>query len=285
MDMIGLIPSFGGLLYTVVAFVVALSIIVAVHEYGHYIVGRWSGIQAEVFSLGFGPVVFSRTDRRGTRWQIAALPLGGYVRFLGDADAASGRGDGSDGGADARTERRQTMHGAPLWARAATVLAGPVFNFILSILVFAGFFMVQGVATERPDHRHAGVAAAVGGRVPARATRSWRSTASRPRTTPCFTEVVDGLAPAADRQLPDRARRRRADGRPAPIRSRAIVEMVQPQIGGDGGRAGGRRRDRPRSTASRSARFRSCAMLVGNRAASALDLTVWRDGQDASRSR
>ena len=83
--------AFGGAAWTVIAFVVALSIIVAVHEYGHYIVGRWSGIHAEVFSLGFGPVLWSRVDRRGTRWQVAALPFGGYVKFLGDADAASGK--------------------------------------------------------------------------------------------------------------------------------------------------------------------------------------------------
>ena len=68
---------------------IALSIIVTVHEYGHYIVGRWSGIKAEVFSLGFGPKLFSRVDKRGTRWQLAAIPLGGYVKFLGDANAAS----------------------------------------------------------------------------------------------------------------------------------------------------------------------------------------------------
>ncbi|MGB0440049.1 MAG: site-2 protease family protein, partial [Paracoccaceae bacterium] len=79
-----MIPQFGGLIWTLLAFVVALSIIVAVHEYGHYIVGRWSGIHAEVFSLGFGPVIWSRVDRRGTVWQVAVLPLGGYVRFRGD---------------------------------------------------------------------------------------------------------------------------------------------------------------------------------------------------------
>jgi membrane-associated protease RseP (regulator of RpoE activity) len=93
MDIIGLIPSFGGLLYTLAAFVVALSVIVAVHEYGHYIVGRWSGIKAEVFSIGFGPVLFSRMDRHGTRWQVAALPFGGYVKFLGDASAVSDKAD------------------------------------------------------------------------------------------------------------------------------------------------------------------------------------------------
>ena len=89
MDFSQIIPTFGNVGVTILALVVALSIIVAIHEYGHYIVGRWTGIYAEVFSIGFGPVLFSREDRRGTKWQIAALPLGGYVRFLGDANAAS----------------------------------------------------------------------------------------------------------------------------------------------------------------------------------------------------
>ncbi|MFC6687460.1 RIP metalloprotease RseP [Jhaorihella thermophila] len=150
MDIVSLIPQTGGLIWTIAAFVVALSIIVAVHEYGHYIVGRWSGIKAEVFSIGFGPVLWSRTDRHGTRWQIAALPFGGYVKFLGDANAASS----PDSKAIAEIwkenpdELRHTMQGAPLWARTATVAAGPVFNFILSIVIFAGVFMVRGVATE-----------------------------------------------------------------------------------------------------------------------------------------
>ena len=144
-----LIPSFGGFAFTLLAFVVALSIIVAIHEYGHYIVGRWSGIHAEVFSLGFGPVLFSRVDRHGTKWQVAALPFGGYVKFLGDANAASGK-DGDAIDALDPAERRRSMHGAPLWARAATVAAGPVFNFILSILVFAGVMMLSGQASNDP---------------------------------------------------------------------------------------------------------------------------------------
>jgi RIP metalloprotease RseP len=78
MDFLG---TLGGGVWSAVFFVIALSIIVAIHEYGHYIVGRWSGIHAEVFSLGFGPVLASRTDRRGTKWQIAAIPFGGYVSF------------------------------------------------------------------------------------------------------------------------------------------------------------------------------------------------------------
>ena len=77
MDILGMLPSFGGFFISLIAFIFALSVIVAVHEYGHYIVGRWSGIHADVFSLGFGPVLYSRFDQRGTKWQIAALPFGG----------------------------------------------------------------------------------------------------------------------------------------------------------------------------------------------------------------
>ncbi|SMX31063.1 RIP metalloprotease RseP [Octadecabacter ascidiaceicola] len=165
--MTNLIPSFGNIAFTMLFFVIALSIIVAIHEYGHYIVGRWSGIHAEVFSIGFGKVLWSRRDKRGTLWQIAALPFGGYVKFLGDANAASvgGRDSGEEGAkledyienrsnlsaeAIAHTEaltERNTMLGAPLWARSATVAAGPVFNFILSFLVFAGVLMFQGQPT------------------------------------------------------------------------------------------------------------------------------------------
>ena len=140
MDPSQFLPSFGNAAFTIAAFVVALSIIVAIHEYGHYIVGRWSGIHPEVFSLGFGPVLWSRVDKRGTRWQVAALPFGGYVKFLGDANAAS------VGSADAvpDIDRRRTMLGAPLWARSATVAAGPIFNFILSLLIFAAVLFAQG---------------------------------------------------------------------------------------------------------------------------------------------
>ena len=147
MTLYSLIPVFGGALSTLIAFVIALSIIVAIHEYGHYIVGRWSGIEADVFSIGFGPVLFSTTDRRGTRWQIAALPFGGYVKFRGDADAASSKDTQAPHTTDA-VELRKTMHGAPVAARMATVVAGPVFNFILSIAIFFGVIMAQGVPSD-----------------------------------------------------------------------------------------------------------------------------------------
>ncbi len=149
MDIAGLLPQFGSFIWTVVAFVVALSIIVAIHEYGHYIVGRWTGIKADVFSLGFGPVLWSRDDRHGTKWQIAALPFGGYVKFAGDANAASGKDQEAMAQVEDDPEAlRHTMHGAPLWARALTVAAGPAFNFALSILVFFGVAMVSGVAKD-----------------------------------------------------------------------------------------------------------------------------------------
>lgn len=144
----GLIPTFGNLAWTIAAFVVALSIIVAIHEYGHYIVGKWSGIKAEVFSIGFGPVLASRIGKDGTRWQIAALPFGGFVKFLGDTSAASDRPDEAVLTAMTAEERRHTMHGAPLWARAATVIAGPAFNFVLSFVLFAALLFARGVAMD-----------------------------------------------------------------------------------------------------------------------------------------
>lgn len=149
MDFLTTVLGMGGIVWTLVFFILALGIIVFVHEYGHYIVGRWSGIHAEVFSLGFGPVLYTRTDARGTRWQIAAVPLGGYVKFLGDADAASGK-DGAALAELSESDKRHTMHGAPLWARTLTVAAGPVFNFILAGVVIFGMLLWMGVATDRP---------------------------------------------------------------------------------------------------------------------------------------
>ena len=138
-----LIPLFGNLAFTIVAFVAALSVIVAIHEYGHYIVGRWSGIKAETFSIGFGKVLWSRVDKHGTRWQIAALPFGGFVKFLGDANSASAGADEETMSTLSDDEKRHTMHGAPLWARAATVFAGPTFNFIFSAIIFTTFSLIR----------------------------------------------------------------------------------------------------------------------------------------------
>lgn len=145
------LPDFVSLIQTALAFVVALSIIVTVHEYGHYIVGRLCGIKAEAFSIGFGPKLISRTDKHGTVWKISLFPLGGYVKFLGDANATSAGVDEETMARLNAEERRHSMHGAPLWARAATVAAGPVFNFILSILVFAGAMAWEGKPAVPPQ--------------------------------------------------------------------------------------------------------------------------------------
>ena len=144
MDLIANLPFVGGALASLLAFVVVLGVVVFIHEYGHYIVGRWCGIKADVFSLGFGPVLTGWTDRRGTRWQVAALPLGGYVRFKGDADGASSPDDPALAGMSA-AERAETFAGAPVGRRMLTVAAGPVANFLLSIVVFAGLGLWQGV--------------------------------------------------------------------------------------------------------------------------------------------
>jgi regulator of sigma E protease len=149
LDIAALASQFGGFFWVILAFVVALSIIVAIHEYGHYIVGRWTGIQADVFSIGFGPVIWSGMDKRGTRWQIAALPLGGYVKFAGDANAASGADENAmEEVADDPVALRKTMHGAPLWARALTVAAGPVFNFAFSAVLFFALMLWSGTPMD-----------------------------------------------------------------------------------------------------------------------------------------
>ena len=103
-------------------FVLVLTLLVFVHEYGHYWVGRRFGIHAEVFSIGFGPELIGWTDRNGTRWKISAMPLGGYVKFLGDSDATSATPSGEPLTPE---QRKRAFFSQPLYARAAVVLGGP----------------------------------------------------------------------------------------------------------------------------------------------------------------
>ena len=140
-------PLFSGVLHPVISFIVSLSIIVFVHEYGHYIVGKWTGIKADVFSVGMGPVVLSRVDNNGTTWQLAAIPFGGFVKFKGDANISSSHVDPKTSAYNKR-DLRATLHGAPLWARTATVAAGPVFNFVFSIIIFFSLFVSVGQVRE-----------------------------------------------------------------------------------------------------------------------------------------
>jgi len=148
---------FSFLVSYIVPFVLVLSLLVFVHEMGHYLVGRLSGIRILAFSIGFGPEIAGFTDSHGTRWKLSAIPLGGYVRFFGDQDASSKTDIGA---VEAMTEaeRAQSFVGAKLWKRAATVAAGPIANFILAIAIFAVLFAIYGrqvadpvVAEVKPD--------------------------------------------------------------------------------------------------------------------------------------
>ncbi|WP_026614260.1 RIP metalloprotease RseP [Ensifer aridi] len=135
--------------YTIPTFLFLLTLLVFVHEMGHYLVGRWSGIRILAFSVGFGPELFGWTDRYGTRWKFCVIPLGGYVKFFGDEDAAS-TPDYRRLETIAPEERARTFLGARLWKRAATVAAGPIANFLLAIAIFAVLFSIYGRAVADP---------------------------------------------------------------------------------------------------------------------------------------
>ena len=139
----------GFLMNNVVTFVFVLSLLVFVHEMGHYLIGRWSGIRIMAFSIGFGPEIAGFTDRHGTRWKLSLIPLGGYVRFFGDEDASS-KTDVDQLSAMTEEERAQSFAGAKLWKRAATVAAGPIANFILAIAIFAVLFSIYGRTAADP---------------------------------------------------------------------------------------------------------------------------------------
>lgn len=133
----------------IVPFVLVLSLLVFVHEMGHYLVGRFSGIRILAFSVGFGPEIAGFTDSHGTRWKLSAIPLGGYVKFFGDQDASSKTDTGAIE-AMTEAERAQSFAGAKLWKRAATVAAGPIANFILAIAIFAVLFAIYGRQVADP---------------------------------------------------------------------------------------------------------------------------------------
>ena len=131
-----------GLSY-IVPFLVILTVLVFVHEFGHYLIARWNGVRVEVFSIGFGPEVFGWWDRAGTRWKFSTIPLGGYVKMFGDSDASSGRP--APGLARlAQAERDVSFHYKRLGQRSAIVAAGPAANFLFAIVVLAILFMTYG---------------------------------------------------------------------------------------------------------------------------------------------
>ena len=148
----------GDVVTYIVPFLFVLSLVVFFHELGHFLVARWCGVRILVFSIGFGPELLGFYDRHGTRWKIAAIPLGGYVRFFGDENAASAAPDTARLEAMTESERAQSFVFQNVRKRAAIVVAGPLANFLLAIVIFSAIFMLYGkqtmsarVDTVQPD--------------------------------------------------------------------------------------------------------------------------------------
>lgn len=136
------------LLWTIFSFLIVIGPLIFLHELGHYLVGRACGVKADVFSIGFGRELFGWTDRRGTRWKLSLLPLGGYVKFAGDMNAA---GQPSDEWLMLPAEERaRTFQAKPVWQRFLIVAAGPLTNFLIAIVIITGFALAAGKAVTPP---------------------------------------------------------------------------------------------------------------------------------------
>ena len=133
----------GGVVAYLIPFVFVLSLVVFFHELGHFLIARWCGVRVLVFSIGFGPEILGFHDRHGTRWKIAVVPLGGYVKFFGDESAAS-TPDGERLANMNEAEKAESFFFQPVLKRAAIVVAGPLANFLLAIIIFTGIFMLYG---------------------------------------------------------------------------------------------------------------------------------------------
>ena len=160
----GLSAFGGGLIGYVVPFLFVLTIVVFFHELGHFLMARWCGIKVLVFSIGFGPEIAGFNDRYGTRWKISAVPLGGYVKFFGDDNAASAPNVAATA-AIAEADKKDSFVFQPVRSRAAVVVAGPIANFVLAISIFAVIFMTIGKQTTsaRVDTVQPGSAAQTAG--------------------------------------------------------------------------------------------------------------------------
>lgn len=136
------------ILTTIAFFIVVISVIVFIHEFGHYIVAKWCGVKVETFSVGFGRELFGWNDKSGTRWRVALLPLGGYVKMYGDGSAVS------DPSKELETlseeEKKLTFHHKSLPKKAAIVAAGPLANFLLTIIILTGFIYTRGIQSTEP---------------------------------------------------------------------------------------------------------------------------------------
>jgi regulator of sigma E protease len=136
-------------LFTALAFLLVLSVVIVIHELGHYWAARYYGVHVKAFSLGFGPELWHRIDKNGTRWRLAAFPLGGYVKLIDDENAAS-FADKSALEKLTPEQREQAFQTKSPWQRAVVFAAGPMANFILALLLYAGIFWTSGERTAIP---------------------------------------------------------------------------------------------------------------------------------------
>ncbi len=132
-------------IWAVMPFLIAITILVFVHEWGHFWVARKNGVKVDVFSIGFGKELFGWTDKLGTRWRVSLLPLGGYVKFVGDADASSARSDSAVINTLSEEEKNQTLHSKTPLQRIAVSVAGPGANYVFAILLLAAMTLWNGV--------------------------------------------------------------------------------------------------------------------------------------------
>lgn len=233
------------------SFVVVLSVVVFVHEFGHFQVARWRGVAIDTFSIGFGKTLASWRDKQGVEWKIGALPLGGYVKFADDADAMSTapREKIESPEALAAARAKGLFHAQPLSTRSMVVAAGPFTNFVFSILAFALLALIVGRETTDPN--------AIPARIAAVAANSAAQSAGLQRgdiivavdgvTVRNFSELQAQVAPAADRALNVTVERngaqqqfqitptRAANGRavlgvtgPLPLESERVIERFGP---------------------------------------------------------
>ena len=146
MDIIqNIIMYFPTVIQYFLAFAFLITVVVFIHELGHYSIGKWCGIGVETFSIGMGKQIWGKRDKSGTLWRIAILPIGGYVKFYGDEDPTGKKSHSSD---DKATD--QNFHNKSVWKKIATTAAGPLFNFILAILIFSMIFLFRGESLVQP---------------------------------------------------------------------------------------------------------------------------------------
>jgi regulator of sigma E protease len=185
----------GSLLGYLIPFLIVLTVVVFIHELGHFLVGRWCGVGVNAFSIGFGPEIVGFTDKHGTRWKLSAIPLG--VKFAGDSNGASVP-DPETLSQMSAAERAVSFHHKSVWRRAAIVAAGPIANFLLAIAIFAGIVYVSGrhILAPRVEAIQAGSAAERAGFQPGDLVVSING-----RTISSFTEMQRIVSASADDTL------------------------------------------------------------------------------------